>query len=615
MIKLSISIILLIILSFQISPILNSVSITLSSSMTDTTESSYTISSNIVTLTDDEEYTITGSCSECGIEVKKGASPTITLSSIKIDNSLTGPFVIKSGANVNLILEGSSTITDQQADEDEQAGIKFKSSSSLTISGDGTLIVYGYSKNGIKGASGSTLVINSGTFNVTCVNNGIAADGSVTINGGIFNIKTSEGDGIKSDPDYNDTASVGSVTITGGTFNINSYNDGIQAKDKLTISGGTFNIKTFGGGSSSTTFDKDLYSAKGIKVSTNETTNISMVISGGTFKLDTADDSVHSDGNITITGGTFVISSGDDGIHADQNLILGKSGDSNSNLKINITKSYEGLEGAQIYIYSGTYRVIASDDGINSAGDTTEDCDNFGGNAGPGGNNGQRGNNGPRNLVKKNLRSRKRTLQECSSFHLYVYGGNIYVNAEADGLDANGNINIYGGNLEVWGASRNADGDFADLDGTMTISGGTFFGGGNAGMIDPSRWTNSQQAIYGRNQISANNVVYIVSGSTTITSYTSPKNIAYLYYTSPSATSSYQFSTTAPSNSGSTTDSTNNANDSTDNADDENTDVNTNSNTDANTEDTDDSIEILPVDGHWYLKINLLYLILTILAL
>ena len=102
-------------------------------------------------------------------------------------------------------------------------------------------------------------------------------------------------------------------------------------------------------------------------------------------------------------------------------------------------------------------------------------------------------------------------MQECSSFHLYVYGGNIYVNAEADGLDANGNINIYGGNLEVWGASRNADGDFADLDGTMTISGGTFFGGGNAGMIDPSRWTNSQQAIYGRNQISANNVVYIVN--------------------------------------------------------------------------------------------------------
>ena len=29
------------------------------------------------------------------------------------------------------------------------------------------------------------------------------------------------------------------------------------------------------------------------------------------------------------------------------------------------------------------------------------------------------------------------------------YGGKFYVNAEGDGLDANGDINIYGGSLEV----------------------------------------------------------------------------------------------------------------------------------------------------------------------
>ena len=87
------------------------------------------------------------------------------------------------------------------------------------------------------------------------------------------------------------------------------------------INGGIFNIKTFKDGSNATNFDKDLYSAKGIKVSTNETTEISMIITGGTFNLNTADDSVHSDGNITITGGTFQISSGDDGVHADQYFI------------------------------------------------------------------------------------------------------------------------------------------------------------------------------------------------------------------------------------------------------------------------------------------------------
>ena len=549
-----------IILSIQMTQIASSVTITLSSSMTDTTEDTYQIKSNILTLSSNEEYIIKGSCSECGIEVKKGTSPTITLSSISIDNSQTGTFVIKKSANVNLILEGISTIIDKETDESssdfEGAGIKFKSGSNVTISGTGTLIVNGNIKNGIKGASGSNLIINSGILNVTCINNGIAADGSVTINGGTFNVETSDGDGIKSDPDYNDTASKGSVIINDGTFNINSYNDGIQAKDKLIINGGIFNIKTFKDGSSATNFDKDLYSAKGIKVSTNETTEISMIITGGTFNLNTADDSVHSDGNITITGGTFQISTQDDAVHADQYLLLGKRGDSNSNVKINITKSLEGLEGAQVNIYSGTYSIIASDDGINAAGDTTEECSNNGGPGGnmpgsnmpggnmPGGNMGNRGN------MKRNLRSgNKRKLQQsqCATFHLYIYGGDIYVNAEADGLDANGNIVISGGNLEVWGAKSGSDGDFVDLDGTMTISGATFFGGGNAGMINPNSWQNSQNKILGQNSVSANYVVNIVSGSNTIKSYTAPKNVGYLYYTSPSVDSTYKFSITSSS--------------------------------------------------------------------
>ena len=155
--------ILLLILSFQISFIFNSVEITLSSNMTNIEESTYQISNNIVILTSDEEYIIKGSCSECGIEVKKETSQTITLSSISIDNSQTGPFVIKKGANVNLILEGISKIVDKETNETlddfEGAGIKFKSGSNLTISGSGTLIVLGNIKNGIKGASASTVFL------------------------------------------------------------------------------------------------------------------------------------------------------------------------------------------------------------------------------------------------------------------------------------------------------------------------------------------------------------------------------------------------------------------------------------------------------------------------
>ena len=533
---------------------IESVDIGLSSSMSNTEESTYIIKNNILTLNSSTDYTISGTCNECQIEVAKGISPSITLNSISIDNSKTGPFVIKKGSTVNLILSGESTIIDNEKDETstdyEGAGLKFKSSSSLTINGEGKLNVIGTIKNGIKGGSGSNLTINGGTLNITAVNNALSADNCLTINGGTFIIKTSEGDGIKSDPDYGDNDSEGTITINGGTFNISSYNDGIQAKSKLTINDGNFYIKTFNNGASSTNFNKDEESAKGLKCSWNETNIIIMLnIKGGTFILDTADDSIHSDGNITITGGTFTINSGDDGIHSDQILILGEKDADNSLININITKSYEGLEGSQVYIYSGTYNIIASDDGINSAGDTDQEC-SPGGNI-PGGNNRPGrdfGKNSKRNLKKRNL-------DDCYSFHLNIYGGEIYVNAEADGLDANGNILISGGNITVWGAKRGLDGDPIDMDGSLTISGGTLFAGGNQGLTQIDRQaSNSQKYIKSSTSYNANQVIYIVDGDTTIRKITIPKNIQYLYYTSPDVDSSYQFSTTAGSNDDSSSD-------------------------------------------------------------
>ena len=519
--------------------------------MTDTTADTYSIASNVVTLKSETEYKLSGACSECQIVVEKGITTTINLDSITIDNSKTGPFVIKKNSIVNLVLNGESTITDKETDESsddyEGAGIKFKSGSSLTISGSGTLNVNGNIKNGIKGASASTLTINGGTLVINAVNNALAADGSVTINDGTITITTSEGDGIKSDPDYGDTDSEGTITINGGTFTINSYNDGLQAKNKLTINGGAFNIKTYKNWASSAGFNKDDESAKGIKCSNNETSEISLIITGGTFVLDTADDSIHSDGNVTITGGTFTINSGDDGIHADQYLNLGTNGANNNLINVKIEKSNEGLEGAYVYIYSGTYTVYASDDGVNSAGDTDTECQ-YGGNGphggGPGGNPGRPGG---RNFVR-NLRGRR--LAECNSFHMYIYGGEIFINAGADGLDANGNIEISGGNITVWGAARGSDGDPIDMDGTLTITGGTLLAGGNQGMTQLDRVAkNSQQYISSSSSYSTNNIVYISDGSNTIRRITIPKTVPYLYYTSPSVTSSYKFTTSASSNS------------------------------------------------------------------
>jgi len=83
------------------------------------------------------------------------------------------------------------------------------------------------------------------------------------------------------------------------------------------------------------------------------------------------------------------------------------------------------------------------------------------------------------------------------------------------------------------------------MDGTLTISGGTLLAGGNQGMtqIDKEA-SNSQKYISSKNSYTANQVVYILNGDTTIREITIPKNIQYLYYTSSDVGDSYTFSTT-----------------------------------------------------------------------
>jgi len=114
-------------------------------------------------------------------------------------------------------------------------------------------------------------------------------------------------------------------------------------------------------------------SAKGLKISDNETGS-EMIIKKGEFKLNTADDGVHSKGNLSIIAGNFEIRTGDDGVHAEFNLTLGEK-DTTNGPTINIYSSYEGIEGHFLDIYYANIYLNASDDGINAAkgnGGTTQ---------------------------------------------------------------------------------------------------------------------------------------------------------------------------------------------------------------------------------------------------
>ena len=66
-----------------------------------------------------------------------------------------------------------------------------------------------------------------------------------------------------------------------------------------------------------------------------------MYLNGGTYQIDSADDSIHSNANITIADGTYTLATGDDGVHADDALIVNGG-------TITVTESYEGLEGLTV---------------------------------------------------------------------------------------------------------------------------------------------------------------------------------------------------------------------------------------------------------------------------
>lgn len=549
------------------------------SSITETSAGSgYTIDGTTLTITTAGTYRITGSCTEGSIVVSKGLSNvTLILDNLSLTSSATAPIVVKKSANVNIHLVGTSTLTDNEdpanetstdttvAEAFEGAAVKVKSGSPVTFCGEGNLNAVANAKNGIKGGATASLIFNqSGTINVSgnskyygattsgaAVNNGIASDGSIVISQGTYVIKAAN-DGIKSTPDATDetegtvidTESAGTVTINGGTFDIDVDGDGIQADTALNINGGTFDIRTWKGYSVWNDTLANAYSCKGLKASGDRAEEAgiepALNITGGTFTINTGDDAIHSDANATVTGGTFTIQTGDDGMHADTSLTLGTENGFDRDPDVNISTSYEGLEGGTVYVYSGRYYVVASDDGVNAAGGSTNGSDpgagggnTFNPGGGPGGRLGSGGGFNPGGG----------SSQISGNYNIYIYGGDLYVNCNGDGLDSNGGLYLYGGTQAVFSMKSGGDNSAIDADGTISIQGATVFTAGTTGMDGSAKssWFGSNQK-YASSTTSytAGKIINTKAGSSgsVMLSYSLPKAVNYIMASWPTTVSS-----------------------------------------------------------------------------
>lgn len=412
----------------------------------------YEIDGTDVSITAAGTYVFSGNCDNGSITVKKGVTGvTIVLNGLTLTNDDSAAITLNKTAEASLMAAAgtTNTVADTEGSSDENAAVKVKSGAALAIGGTGTLTVDGNAKNGIKGAADAVITVAEVKLNINAADDGLSCDDELNITGGTLSI-TAGGDAVKASPDTGDTenpdtTSLGNVTISGGTLTLNATEDGIQADGDLTISGGTFHVKTNGG--HTTALTDDSASCKGFKAGG------ALTVTGGTVNVDSADDALHASTDVTISGGTLTLATGDDGVHADGDLVIGTKGaSSTSTPRINITASYEGLEGTTVTVYSGDIDVAASDDGVNAASSTLG--------------------------------------EHSDKYAISIAGGDLYIDAGSDGLDSNNDINITGGKVEVYGADAMMDAAI-DYDGTFTLSGGTLFGAG----MEPSAGTQAYIAV------------------------------------------------------------------------------------------------------------------------
>lgn len=505
------------------------------------------ISGTTVTITDEGTYLLSGTLDDgmVIVDAEKTDKIQLVLNNVSINSETSAAIYVLQADKVFLTtaegtentLSNGGTFT--AIDENNIDAAVF-SKEDLTMNGLGSLTIASPAGHGV--VSKDSLRVTSGSYEINCSSHALNGKDEVCIANAAFTIAAGK-DGIHAEND--DDASCGYVYIQSGTFDITAEGDGISAGAYLLVEDGDFTV-TAGGGSANaekqssdswgqfmggrhggmmggtssqtttTETDEESTSMKGIKATT------ALQINGGTFTIDSADDSVHSNDSITVNGGTFTIASGDDGFHADDTLTVNDG-------TISISESYEGLEGLHVVINGGDITLVASDDGLNAAGGTDSSGTT-------GGRDGMFGGG--------------RMGSSSSNGTILISGGTIHITASGDGIDANGTLEITGGYTVVSGPTQ-GDTSTLDYDVSGVITGGTFIGTGASSMAQT--FSSSEQGVISVNvgNTSAGTTLTLSdSDGNTLLTYTPDLAYEIVILSSPDIVSGETYTVTVGSSSG-----------------------------------------------------------------
>ena len=500
------------------------------------------INGQTVTITAEGTYIFSRTLSEGQIVVDAdNAKVQIVFDNVDITCASSAAVYVKSAEKVFVTLAEGAQNTLRNTDEyvaidDNNIDAVIFAKSDLTLNGTGSLTIVSAEGHGI--VSKDNLKITGGTYDIIAARHALSGKDSVRIADGTF-ILTAEKDGIHAE--NADDEEKGYIYIADGDFAITSDGDGMDASNIVQIEDGTLDITAGGGAANSlkthesdmpggpgggmpqngekpdgesmpqmgekpdgenmpqdTTTDESGTSTKGIKAGGG------MYLNGGTYQIDSADDSIHSNANITIADGTYTLATGDDGVHADDALIVNGG-------TITVTESYEGLEGLTVTINDGTIDITASDDGINTAGGTDQSGfgtfgDHF-----------------------KGMDSADDETEETTDKEMWMElnGGYIHILAGGDGVDSNGDLTINGGEIYIDGPSDNGNSaiDYGDRS-SAYVNGGMLVAIGSSGMAEGMSDSSKQEVLMVKlgEQMKAGDVVLTDSEGNVIVSYTALKS-------------------------------------------------------------------------------------------
>ena len=285
----------------------------------------------------------------------------------------------------------------------------------------------------------------------------------------------------------------GSLTVNGAASNAIKSKDGIRIVDATVTT-----------------------TAKKHGVAANDFVNVT----GATLNLSADEDGIHSDneddvllGNIYLTNTNITVNAGDDGINVSNTMLIDEGA------TIDVQKSEEGLEARLIHQVGGTVTVKSSDDGLNAKDWTLESSEG----QGP----------GQQTKTVKAEAANVKNLDQAGEVKIVIDGGTLTVDAEGDGLDANGSIEINGGTVVVNGPTSGANAAL-DYDDNGKLNGGTVLFVDNGEMTMGFGSDSSQAFLMASVQGTAGTTVEVVDSSgKTVASLKASKAFSTVLISSP----------------------------------------------------------------------------------